>query len=341
MRKAYSRIVDGRWRTGLFALLAALCLLCITATATFADTVNIYDRAGVLDQTKVGNEASSLSYPIDIYTTNNFTGSTSSFDQTAKNSLKKSNLIVIAIDTTHRHLAIVGASGVSLSNSQYTDARNAFASNFHNNDYTSATVAAVQSLRGASGNSGGVSVPGLGGSAAGGIGFGTICCIGFLILAAIAVFAVVRGRKRGTGGGFFNRGFNRGPVAPPYDPNYNQYNQGGYPPNYGPGYNQNQGMNPLAAGGLGAAAGGLLGYELGKEQGERDNNGGNNDGGNFGGGSSGDFGGGNNDGGGSSGDFGGGNNDGGGFGGGSSGDFGGGGGGDFGGGGDSGSSGSF
>ncbi len=333
MREVYSRLLAGRWRTGLFATLAAVCLLCITATATFADTVNIYDRAGVLDQAKVRNEASSLSYPIDIYTTNNFTGSTSSFDQTAKNSLKKSNLIVIAIDTVHRHLAIVGASGVSLSNSQYTDARNAFSSSFGNNDYTSATIAAVQSLRNASNNSG-VSVPGLSGNTGGGIGFGAICCVGLLVLAAIAVFAVVRGRRRGTGGGFFNRGFNRGPVAPPYDPNYNQYNQGGYPPNYGPGYNQNRGFNPLAAGGLGAAAGGLLGYELGKEQGERDNNdGGNNDGGGFGGGSSGDFGGGNNDGGGSSGDFGGGNNDAGGFGGGSSGDFGG--------GGDSGSSGSF
>jgi hypothetical protein len=338
MRRAYSRLWEGKWRTGLFATLAALCLLCITATATFADTVNIYDKAGVLDQAKVRSEASSLSYPIDIYTTSNFTGSSSSFDQTTKNSLKKSNLIVIAIDTTHRHLAIVGASGVSLSNSQYTDARNAFANNFSNNDYTSATVAALQSLRNASGNSGGVSVPGLG-SSAGGIGFGAICCIGFLILAAIAFFAVVRGRKRGAG--FFNRGFNRGPVAPPYDPNYNQYNQGGYPPNYGPGYNQNQGMNPLAAGGLGAAAGGLLGYELGKEQGENENDRGNNDGGGFGGGSSGDFGGGNNDGGGSSGDFGGGNNDGG-FGGGNdAGGFGGGSSGDFGGGGDSGSSGSF
>jgi hypothetical protein len=87
-------------------------------------------------------------------------------------------------------------------------------------------------------------------------------------------------------------------------------------------------MNPWAAGGLGAAAGGLIGYELGKEAGEREadqqNQG---DGGwagasgDFGGNNGGDFGGGGGDfGGGGSGDFGGGGG-GGDFGGGSSGDF--------------------
>lgn len=328
MYKIYSPPLVRSLRTGLFATVAALCLFCITVTATFASTVNIYDNAGVLNQSQVRSEASSLSYPIDIYTTNNYTGSKSAFDQTTASKVNKTNLIVIAIDTVQHHLAIVGGRGVNLSSSQYTDARNAFASNFHNNDYTGATIAAIDSLRSAS--SGGMSVPGITGAGGGGIGFGTICCIGLLVLAALAVFGVIRGRRRG--GGFFNRGFSRGPVTPPYDPNYNQYNQP-YPP-YGPGYPQNQGMNPLAAGGLGAAAGGLLGYELGKQQGEREGDRG--DGG-FGGGSSGDFGG-NNDGGfgggdfggGSSGDFGGGG--GGDFGGGSSGDFGGGGGGDFGGG---------
>ena len=315
MSKAYSPSLGGRLRTGIFAIIGALCLLCITVTATFASTVNIYDNAGVLSQSQVRSEASSLSYPIDIYTTNSFTGSKSGFDQTTAGKINKSNLIVIAIDTAHRHLAIVGGRGVSLSNSQYTDARNAFSSNFHNNDYTSATLAAIDSLRSASGN--GVSVPGIGGSSGGGIGFGVLCCVGLLVLAAVAVFGIIRVRRRG--GGFFNRGFNRGPVAPPYGPNYNQYNQ-------------NQGINPLAAGGLGAAAGGLLGYELGKEQGEREGDRGG-DGGDFGGGSSGDFGGGNNDGGGfgggSSGDFGGGGDSGGDFGGGGGGDFGGGSSGDF------------
>src|SRR6266516_4224596 len=320
MSKEYSQPLVRRLGTGLIAIVSALCLLLVVATAAFANTVNIYDRAGVLDQSSVRSAASSLPYPIDIYTINNFTGSSSNFDKTAVNSIKSSNLIVIAIDTTHRHLAIVGGRSVSLSNSQYADARNAFASDYRNNsNYTSATIAAI---------------PGT----SGGFNFGGLCVVGLIVLAAVVLFGVLAGRRRG--------GFNRRSVPPPYGPNYGQpYNEGGYTPNYGPGYpgyNQNQGMNPWAAGGLGAAAGGLVGYELGRNAGEREGReeqgGFGGDQGGFGGGASGDFGGGNDGGGfgggggdfggGASGDFGGGND-----GGGGGGDFGGGGGGDWGGGG--------
>ena len=354
MRKKHipgtSQLQVGRLGTGLLATISAFCLLLVMTTAAFANTVNIYDKANVLDQSRVRSAASSLSYPVDIYTVNNFSGSTSSFDQTAVGSINSSNKIVIAIDTVHRHLAIVGGRSVSLSNNQYADARNAFANSFRSdNNYTSATVAALQSLQSAA-SGGAFSVPGVNG---GGFSWGsTLCCVGLIAVAAFVLFGVLRRRGGGGGGGFFRR-------RPNYGPNYNQfnqpYNQGGYPPNYGPnypGYNQNQGMNPWAAGGLGAAAGGLVGYELGKEAGERDERGDQGgfggDQGGFGGGASGDFGGGDQGGfgggGGASGDFGGGGGGfgGGDFGGGGGGDFGGGGGGDFGGGGDSGGgSGSF
>src|SRR5450755_1525389 len=334
-RPGTSRARIGRLGTGLLATISAFCLLLVMTTAAFANTVNVYDRAGVLEQSRVNSAASALSYPVDIYTINNFSGSTASFDQMAKGNINSSNKIVIAIDTVHRHLAIVGGSSVSLTNNQYADARNAFADSFRNDkNYTSATVATLQSLQGAS-SGGALSVPGVNG---GGFSWASgLCCIGLIVVAAVLLFGVLRRRRRGGGGSLFGR-----------RPNYNQsnqpYNQGGYPPNYGPnypgGYNQNQGMNPWAAGGLGAAAGGLVGYELGKQAGEGDERGdqGNfgNDQGGFGGGASGDFGGGNNNGGdqggfggGASGDFGGGDNSGGGGG----GDFGGGGGGDFGGGG--------
>lgn len=340
-RPGTSRTQVRRLGTGLLATVCAFFLLLVMTTAAFANTVNINDRAGVLDQSRVRSAASSLSYPVDIYTINNFSGSTSSFDQTAKGSVNSSNKIVIAIDTVHKHLTIVGGSSVSLTNNQYADARNAFANSFRSDsNYTSATVAALQSLQGAS-SGGALSVPGVNG---GGFSWGsTLCCVGLLVVAAFVLFGVLR-RRRGGGGGLFGGGGGGGLFGrrPNYGPNYNQ---GGYPQNYGPnypgGYNQNQGMNPLAAGGLGAAAGGLVGYELGKQAGEHDERGdqGNfgSDQGGFGGGASGDFGGGdNNGGGGASGDFGGGDNSGGGFGGGG-GDFGGGGGGDFGGGGGGGS----
>jgi TPM domain len=294
-----------RWlRKGLLAITAVLVLLLVSACGG-SNSVHVYDNAGVLDQSKVQNEASSLQKPMDIYTVNTFSGTKPQFDQATRAKLGNNpDLIVMAVDTVHRHLAIVRGSNVQLSSNQISSAVNAFASNYGNGDYTGATIATIDSLR----NSLGTSVGPSGGGIFSGL-LGTLCIGGLVILGAILLFGVLFRRRRGFGG------FNRPPVY--QQPPYNQ----GYPPNYyGQGYNQGPGMNPWAAGGLGAAAGGFLGYELGKEAGERDaQQQGQGDGGWAG--ASGDFGGGGDSGGG--GDFGGGGG----------GDFGGGGGGDFGGGG--------
>jgi hypothetical protein len=294
-----------RWlRKGLLAITAVLVLLLVSACGG-SNSVHVYDNAGVLDQSKVQNEASSLQKPMDIYTVNTFSGTKPQFDQATRAKLGNNpDLIVMAVDTVHRHLAIVRGANVQLSSNQISSAVNAFASNYGNGDYTGATIATIDSLR----NSLGTSVGPSGGGIFSGL-LGTLCIGGLVILGAILLFGVLFRRRRGFGG------FNRPPVY--QQPPYNQ----GYPPNYyGQGYNQGPGMNPWAAGGLGAAAGGFLGYELGKEAGERDaQQQGQGDGGWAG--ASGDFGGGGDSGGG--GDFGGGGG----------GDFGGGGGGDFGGGG--------
>ena len=306
---------------GMVVLIATICLLFATTTPVLAATVNISDQARVLDQNRVRSAAQSLPYPVNIYTVNNFTGTSSDFDQQARSRISSPNLIVIAIDTVHHHLTIVGGSKVPLSDSQYNEAINAFRSNYGSGGYTGATIAAINALESSTGNGSG------NGSGFSLSGPGLFCCIGLLVLLAIAVFGGIIGRRRGFLGGRPMGGAMNAPFQQPYGQGYppNNYGQG-YPPGYyGPGYPQGQGMNPWAAGGLGAAAGGLLGYELGREQGEEEareqgqNDGGdwNNGGGDFGGGASGDFGGGN------GGDFGGG----------SSGDFGGGSGGDFGGGG--------
>jgi hypothetical protein len=334
MRKTVSpRLLLRRSGVGLLVLVIMMSLLIVMTTNVFAGSVNVYDFANVLSKSQVTSEASSLPYAMDIYTTNTFTGSQQQFASETDGKINQNNKVVMAIDVRNHYVYLDGR-GVSLSRSQYQDAANAFSSSYRSNpDYNGATVAAIDSLRGNS-NSGNT---GISGYAPGGnsFGLGALCCIGLLVLAGLAVFGIVRGRRRGVG--FFNRGFNRGSVAPPY----NQYNQGPYPPNYqgpyppnyGPGYpNYNQGMNPLAAGGLGAAAGGFLGYELGKEQGERQEReeDGFNQGGNYGGdgGAGSNFGGDNNGGGGAGADFGGGNNGGGDWGGGGGGsDFGGGGGG--------------
>ena len=346
MNTSLTPLIGKRASTGqmaIVAIFAALCLLLLSAVTASANTVHVYDNASVLNASQVQSAASSLPYPMDIYTINSFNGTTSAFDQqTASHTANNANLIVMAIDTVHHHLAIKAGSRVPLSSGQVQNAISAFKNSYGNGDYTGASKAAISSLQSSlsassSGNngSGGAPTPAPSGGVFGGLGFSTICCIGLLVLAGLAVFAFIRRRS---GGGLFNRQ-NRTPVMQePYPNQYNQpYNQGYPPPGYGPGYNQpRQGMNPWAAGGLGAAAGGLAGYELGRMQGEREgqqndqnfgNNGGyDNNAGNFGGGASGDFGGGN-DGGGFIGDAGSGGGD---FGGGGGGgDFGGGGGGNF------------
>ncbi|SRR5579883_96252 len=308
-----------RLGTGLLATGIAGCLILMVTVVAFASTVHVYDQAGVLNASQVQSAAQSLPYPMDIYTTNTYNGNSSSFIQQTRSHITSANLIVMAIDTRHHYLAIEGGSSVPLSNSQYSSAVNAFTSNYNSGGYTGATIAAINSLRSSLGASSSSS-SGTSASSGGGwnFGLGTLCCVGLLILAAIALFSVFRRRRRG----FF--GQPQPPMGGPY--------QQGYPPNYyGPGYNQGSGINPWVAGGLGAAAGGLAGYELGKQAGEREGQGGNpGNEGNFGGGAAGSFGNDDFGGGGAGGDFGG--NDSFGADGGAGGDFGGAGGGDFGGG---------
>lgn len=303
-------------RSGILSLVAVFCMVLISACgggSGGSNTVHIYDNANVLNQGQVQSEASTLPASIDIYTVNTFNGTKADFDQTTRNKLGNNpDLIVMAIDTVHHHLAIVRGSNVSLSNSQLQSAISAFGSNYGNGDYTGATVASIDSMRNSLGGSG----------AGGGLGFLLIpilVIVGIILLFGVFMRRRFRGYRTAAPMGMpYNQPYNQPPYGQPYPPGY-----------YPPGYNQGPGMNPWAAGGLGAAAGGLIGYELGKEAGERDSNqqgqgdggwagasgdfGGNN-GGDFGGGGGGDFGGG------SGGDFGGGGG-GGDFGGGSSGDF--------------------
>jgi hypothetical protein len=330
LRRFYVRLIA----TGM-----ALCLSLLAVAGASANSVNIYDQANVLNADQVRSAASSLPNPINIYTTNTFTGDTSAFEHQATTHLTNPNLLVMAIDTNsaHHHVAIVGGSDVSLSQSQYDSATQAFVQAYQSNkgDYTTSTIASLQSLRSSLGaapvnpanpNNGSVPVPTTNSGGLFSSMLGTTCCIGGAIVLLGLGLLFTLGRRR-----FFGRRPQgippyQQPYPPDYGPNYNQpYNQP-YPPNYGPNYNQGPGMNPWAAGGLGAAAGGLLGYELGKDRGEDearaqydDNNPGNNYG------NGGDFGGG---GGGSAADFG------------NGGDFGGGSGADFGGGGDAGGGGS-
>ena len=307
-----------RLRKGLIAAVAALCLL-LTVTATaLANTARVFDNAHILDVNQVQSAASSLKYRVDIYTTDQsqFSGTKNQFDTRTMDKVRgNSDLIVMAISKNLQHMYIAYGTAVPLSGGSVDSAVTAFKNGYNSGGYTQATINSLQSLRsavGSSSSSSSYSPSSPSGSKGGGINFGLVCLIGLLVLGGIALFVILRRRGRGSSG--YSQPMN-------YDPSYNQYNQypqGQYPPNYGPGYpQQGQGMNPWAAGGLGAAAGGLLGYELGRHAGqhearEEDRNygggGGDYDGGNdIGGGGGGDFVGG--DFGSGGGDFGGGGGD--------------------------------
>ncbi len=115
--------------------------------ATTVNTVHIYDRAGGLQTDKVQSEAAKLPYPIDIYTVNDFSGTTTDFNQRTSSQVTNPRLMVIAIDTVHHHVYVTGGTGVPLRSEQYQSAANSFVSNFHSAGYTVATIAAIRSLQ--------------------------------------------------------------------------------------------------------------------------------------------------------------------------------------------------
>jgi hypothetical protein len=309
MRKIPKLPSQTLWRRGMLTSIAALSLFLIFTSTALAGSVKISDQAKVLDDDKVRNAASSLQYPLSIYTVDNYDGSTSSFDQRSKKHVT-SDSIVISISTNLKRMAINAGKNVPLSEVEADRARKSFTNQYNaNGDYTSATISCIDSLRNTlrtsnastSASKDGFNFLGLAGG----------CLIGLIILGAL-FYLIIRSRRKHHGV----------PPPPPYvNPHYGQP----YPPNnYGSNYGHHHhdhhhssrhsgGLNPLVAGGLGAAAGGLIGYELGKAAGEHEaqhDQGGNYDdnAGNFGGGSVGDFGDGD-FGGGASGDFGDGSSD--------------------------------
>lgn len=245
-------------------------LLLLTASACGnKNSAQVYDNAGVLDNSKVQHAASNLPNPVAIYTTNTFQGTQADFQRTAIQKLKGNpNMIVMAIDTNSHYIYIARGSQVPLSSTGINQAIGSFAGHYRAGNYTNASIAALNSMQesiktSSQGRGGGSFSP-------------VIPCLIIpllLILGAVFFAASRRARLRSmtNRGGFW--GAPRNPQAnegPYYGPNQGP-NQGYDPSNqgyYGPP-NQRRGMNPWAAGGLGAAAGGLAGYELGRRAGDQ------------------------------------------------------------------------
>lgn len=118
-----------------------------TATA-FTPTCVVNDSAGVLDQQQVCQAARSLPYSL-VVNTGNTPGNTSSSSQ----SISAHTVVInIVISQHHKHrqiqVTISGGRSVSLTSDQYQAGEDAFNQAIGDGNYTSATIAAIQSLQG-------------------------------------------------------------------------------------------------------------------------------------------------------------------------------------------------
>src|SRR5207248_9182532 len=127
-----------------------------------------------------------------------FRGTQYQFNQRLQSHIDTPRKIVMTIDTGDRYFAVAGGTSVPLSNSQYSSAVSAFKNNFNNGDYTNATIAAIQSLENSLGSSGNPVSRGVGGIFSG--LFGTLCCVGLIILVILGVVFAVGRRMFGFGG---------------------------------------------------------------------------------------------------------------------------------------------
>jgi hypothetical protein len=239
--------------------------LLLPAVAAWAGVVNIYDAAHVLDATRVQNAAATLPEPVSIYTTTKDAEDNAAFDRETQSHVTASKIIVIAVNTQSHHLAIRTGAESGVAQNDAVAATQAFVTSFKNTgDYTSATIAALDSMRAAIqravGTNAGQSRRGASSSTS---WASSLLCLGVVAILVVAAAAVVinlrnrRGRAAppGLGDGIPGGGLGGGGYP------------GGGPGYYGPPQ-QPAGVNPWVAGGVGALGGGLLGYELGRMEGQ-------------------------------------------------------------------------
>jgi hypothetical protein len=292
-----------RVRGILASVAAGLVGVLLAAAPAVAAAVNINDASHVLDVTRVQNEAATLPDPVEIYTTTKFADDKAAFDRETQSKAAAATIIVIAINTQSHHLAIRTGSRSRVTQNAAQAATQAFTNTFRGaSDYTAATIAALQSMRTAIGSAG---APGKATKPAQQSGVpnyvsNLLCLLLVGVVVALIVAAVRRSRSRARRA----VGDDPGGYGPPgYGPSGNGPSGNG-PSGYGPsGYGPppgsgSSGINPWVAGGVGAVAGGVLGYGLGHMGSEREDHRpeahdghANNDTGSGGGGADGDFGG--------------------------------------------------
>jgi len=144
MKKRYPRIT-------LLAIIMALALALLTNMNALANSVTINDQARVLDQAKVHSEAAKLPTPVFIYTTRIFTEDLDIFQEEARDILPDQNSLALALNldtsTSQPFVDVELGSNVDRLGYYAHEAVQAFKNNFKGEDYTSAIIAAIDSLR--------------------------------------------------------------------------------------------------------------------------------------------------------------------------------------------------
>ncbi|HUS15727.1 MAG TPA: hypothetical protein VM536_12010, partial [Chloroflexia bacterium] len=265
----------------LLALCAGVFALAPGAPVAAAGQVQFRDEASILssgDQQSIRTAAQRAPFDVIVWTT------TANADKAAfvnqVQSLVQANVVVVAVDPQHNYSHISGGGSTGLTSTDAAQASTLANTRFGSKQWGAGFADAISSMAASaapgqaagntgSGNTGTAPVQQPGGFSLGGLG-----CILPIIL-VVGVLWFMRRRMAGNRAAAVQQPYNQVPPGqyPPgqYPPGQyppGQYPPGQYPPGqYPPGQYPQQGGGMggnLAAGGLGALAGGLAGYQLGR-----------------------------------------------------------------------------
>jgi hypothetical protein len=235
--------------------------------------VRIQDDAKILsaaDRQSITTAANAAPFAVAIWTSTAYS-TQAAFDSAVQQATGNPE-VALAVDPVHKYSYIYNRGNTGLTQADTQAADQAANAQFGNGQWGAGFTTAINRLASAAGARGTTSTGNPAGpitlpSSSGGLnlGGGLLCCLIPLALIALVGFFFFR-----------NRGMNRGgaPVYPAnaYPPQYpNQgYGPGPYPPQGGYYPQQGSGIGGnIASGGLGALAGGAIGYELGRNAGEQ------------------------------------------------------------------------
>jgi hypothetical protein len=253
------------------AALLALVFGLAGAPARANALVHIQDDAKILsapDQQQITAAAQSAPFSVVVWTSSTSPDKDSFYN--AVRGMVGDDQVVVGVDPVHKWSHISAKANTGLTANQVTQASTTANTQFGNGQWAAGITEAINNLAAAAPAGGGAAAP-VGQPApapapGGGLSLGA-CLIPLLLIGVVVFFL---GRRLFSGARRTVQ-----PMQPTYPPNQGPYNQGPYNPQggyqQGGSYNQQPGSGiggNIASGGLGALAGGVIGYEIGRNTGQ-------------------------------------------------------------------------